>query len=97
MSTCSTCAEDYHVSVDDGLCYQCQLEGCLECADLTACLECDEASQYFLDANSECVQCPVQGCVECASISTCAVCDEDNNYFYNAGSQVCDACTVANC
>ena len=49
-----------------------QIEGCLECADLSVCSVCDESHNFFLNGETLlCEECGIEGCADCGNMSHC--------------------------
>ena len=55
--------------LDKGVCVNCS-KGCLDCSNLTTCLECNETGDYFLK-DGVCEACTIPECLDCTTISTC--------------------------
>ena len=83
------------------------IQGCLDCENLTHCLDCDEDNNYypindtcgycndtlddFID-ELNCLSCEIMGCLDCANLTHCLDCDEANYYYPDGG--VCSYCNI---
>ena len=86
----------------NGLCYNCKVDGCLNCTDnIEKCLQCVEPkyvsednncvycndSGYFVEGSTYCTKC-LENCWKCSTTKDCLVC-KDNFMFTNSQCEEC--------
>ncbi len=79
------------------LCTGCPIINCLDCLNLTHCMNCDQSIGYFVDSTTgQCVTCNIIGCVNCLVSGICITCNYSANYIVDTinGNISCIDCNT---
>ena len=91
-SSCQFCDESLDMFMitqnNSSTCLTCSLQGCLDCANLTTCAQCDATNGYYVDG-ATCSFCNESN-QSYLSNGQCLPCNQENYFFENSACVECD-------